>query len=139
LFDPTDGTLSLRRCTLELRPKERSAIGMGGALSGTSISLPGMGGAGKLSASPSSKGSGGGSAWKSGAGRSGLTEMMDGGMEMVGRESVVATWSLGMRGEEGEVRKALVRSDEGQERELAGRAECVHFCVFSRCLTYSFV
>jgi hypothetical protein len=48
LFDPTDETLSLWRCMLELRPKDRGTIGMG-TFSRTSISLPGMGGAGKLS------------------------------------------------------------------------------------------
>jgi len=86
----------------EAGTKERSATGIGAL----SISSPGMGGAGKLSASPSSKGSGSGSAWGS-AEISGLTEMMEGGMVMVIRESLVATWSLWMRGEE------------------SGRAECI--------------
>lgn len=66
---------------MELKPRDRETIGMG-ALSGMSISLPKMGGAGKLSVS----------SLKSGAGRFGVgTVMMDVPMEMVGWESVVAT------------------------------------------------
>jgi hypothetical protein len=78
-----------------------------------------MGGAGKLSVSP----------LKSGAGRFGskLTEMMDVPMEMVGRETVVASWNLRMQGEDGEVRKRLLNKDGARElaKERSGRAECV--------------
>jgi hypothetical protein len=89
-----------------------------GALSWTSISLPKMGGAGKLSVSPLNSG-----AARFGAGM----EMMDVAMEMVGRETVVATWNLRMQGEDGEVRKRLQNKDSAQElgKERTGRAEHV--------------
>jgi hypothetical protein len=60
-------------------------------------------------------------------GRSKLTEMMDVPMEMVGRESVVATWNLRMQGDDGEVRKRLLNKDSARElaKERNGRAECV--------------
>jgi hypothetical protein len=89
-----------------------------GALSGTSISLPKMGAAGKLSVSP----------LKNGAGRFGAgTVMMDVPMEMVGKDSIVASWNLRMRGEDGEVRKCLLNKDGVRElgKERTGRAECV--------------
>jgi hypothetical protein len=124
LFDPADETLSLRRCMLELRPKDRGTIGMGG----TSISLPGMGGAAKPSASPSKSGS-----VKSRTGKSALTETMDVPMELIGRDNIVATWSLGVRAEEGVVKKSLQGHDDGRERgsEKAGRAKCVYLPLLS--------
>ena len=83
-------------CLVELKPKDRGTISMG-ALSGTSISLPKMGGAGKLGVSPA----------KGGAK---LTEMMDVPMEMVGKENVVATWSFeGSRAGGGENCEGRVR------------------------------
>jgi hypothetical protein len=57
LFDPVDGVLSLRRLVIDKHAVKES-IGSGvaasvQALGATSISLPGMGGTGRLSSSPS--------------------------------------------------------------------------------------
>ncbi|GLB34454.1 hypothetical protein LshimejAT787_0200190 [Lyophyllum shimeji] len=118
VFDPRDESLSLRRVTLEMRPKARDqAMGMGivsGAFGATSISLPGMGGAGRLSASPGTSG---------GAGAFGQRQA-EVPMELVGRESTVMTWSLKRRGE-GEVRKILGAGEEEvlQGDEFRGRAD----------------
>ena len=56
-------------------------------------------------------------------------------MEMVGRESVLATWNLRMQGGGGEVRKCLANKDGVREiaKERSGRAECVD-CCFWFCL-----
>jgi len=80
-----------------------------------------MGGARKLSISPLKNGAG--IFW---AGKSKLTEMMDVPIEMVGRESVVASWNLRMQGEGGEVRKCLQNKDGARElvKERTGGAEC---------------
>jgi hypothetical protein len=94
-----------------------------GALSGTSISLPKMGGAGKLCVSPLKSGEG-----RFGpAGKSKLTEMMDVPMRMVGRASGIATWNLRMQGEGGKVRKYFQNKDGVREvaKGRTGRAECV--------------
>ena len=102
---------------MELKPRDRGTMGMG-ALSGTSISLTKMGGAGNLSVSP----------LKSGAGRFGVgTVMMDVPIAMVGKDSIVASWNLRMRAEDGEVRRHLLNKDGAREleKERTGRAECV--------------
>jgi len=93
VFDAGDGTLELRRVVVDVRVGERGA-GVGGG--GGSSSLPGMGGAGRLSVSPSAGGGLGG--------QGGQGEM---GMELVGRESVVATWNLQRRADWGVVRRVL--------------------------------
>ncbi|KAF8903655.1 hypothetical protein CPB84DRAFT_1773819 [Gymnopilus junonius] len=101
LFDPADGVLSLRRLILDKHPVKEGGIstaigGIGGsvgaaaahALGVTSISLPGMGGAGKLSSSPSLKVSvGGGRDVKKDVGS-------DSDMELGAKESTVVWWDL---------------------------------------------
>jgi hypothetical protein len=123
LFDPTDGVLSLRRCTIELRPKEQGLASA--ALGATSISLPGMGGAGRLSGSPSTSAGGYGHTRSSSRSRSGLTQMMDVPMELTGRDNIVATWSLQRRWDSKEIRRPLeLRSGDGESGgERSGRAE----------------
>jgi hypothetical protein len=79
LFDPADGTLSLRRITLERRAARES-----GTLAiplATSISLPSTGTLARMTNSSPTK-------------PSGLTQMMDRPAELVAREAVVATWKL---------------------------------------------
>jgi hypothetical protein len=66
-----------------------------------------MGGTRKLSLSPLKSGVG-----RYGVGKSKLMEMMDVLMEMVGWESVVVTWNLGMQGGGGEVSKYLQNKEE---------------------------
>lgn len=93
-----------------------------GALSRTSILVPKMGGAGKLSVSPA-KGGGGGGVSRLGAR---LTEMVgDVPMEMVGQGSVIATWNLRVRGEGTEITKVALDKDgpRGQPKERTARAE----------------
>ena len=84
------------------------------ALSWTSITLRKMGGAGMLSVSP----------LKRGAARIGAGMVMV-AMEMVGWETVVASWNLRMQGEDGEVKKCLLNKDGARElaKERTGRAE----------------
>ncbi|KAF9463475.1 hypothetical protein BDZ94DRAFT_1258923 [Collybia nuda] len=122
LFDPTDGTLSLRRCTVELRPKEPGLASA--ALTATSISLPGMGGAGRLSGSPSSSAGGYGHVRSSSRSRSGLTQMMEVPMELTGRDNIVATWALQRRRDSREIRNPLEGrggdTDYGPERSERG-------------------
>ncbi|KAF8065405.1 hypothetical protein FPV67DRAFT_1451169 [Lyophyllum atratum] len=120
LFDPGEGSLSLRRVTLEMRAREQglAAAALGAAT--TSISLPGMGGAGRLSASPGSgQGHGQRSSSRSRAGM-GMGQAMEVPMELVGRESTVMTWRL--RREGGEVRKIMGgQGEEGGNRKGEGR------------------
>lgn len=135
LFDPTDGTLSLRRCTVELHPKEQGLASAAAALGATSISLPGMGGAGRLSGSPSSSAGAGAAAGGKGHARSssrsragaGVAQMQMGEvpMELAGRENVVATWSLKRRWDSREVRRPLGLEGRGGGGggERSGRGE----------------
>ncbi|KAG6874070.1 hypothetical protein C0995_006927 [Termitomyces sp. Mi166 len=133
LFDPVDASLSLRRVSLEMHPKDQGiGIGLGlatvsGALV-TSISLPGMGFAGALSGSPSS--SAGGSGGSGGGGgafgqrvHQQQQQQQEVHMELGAKESTVMTWSLGGCG------GAEVRMILGAEKEEAegrgGRAEHV--------------
>ncbi|KAF8235718.1 hypothetical protein L208DRAFT_1537069 [Tricholoma matsutake] len=124
LFDPMDRMLSLWRCSLELRPRDRGTIGIA-ALSGTSILLPGMGCPGKLSVSPSKSGAG-----RSGSGKSRLTEMMD----------VQWRW-LDMWGEESEVRKPLQNREGSRDRVKEKTSEAittVHLFVAPVLIPYSY-
>ena len=53
VFDPTDGILSLRRIFVDLRPRDQCiSVPTSVSLGATSVSLPGMGGAGRLGPSP---------------------------------------------------------------------------------------
>ncbi|KAI0773480.1 hypothetical protein C8Q74DRAFT_1200773, partial [Fomes fomentarius] len=97
VFDPMDGTLTLHRIFVERPPADQAVIDIPGSIpvaGGMSISLPGVGtlsrmstgmGATSTSASPPSP---------SPRAASGLTQMMERSTEIVGRESVVGTWSL---------------------------------------------
>ncbi|KAI0059285.1 hypothetical protein BV25DRAFT_1961843 [Artomyces pyxidatus] len=88
LFDPMDGSVSLRRFIVELRPYETnlSVPSSVPGLGGTSISLPTRPSFGRPSASPP----------KATAAQraSGLSQMLVKPAELVGRESEVATWNL---------------------------------------------
>uniref|UniRef100_A0A8H7XKW3 BCAS3 WD40 domain-containing protein n=1 Tax=Psilocybe cubensis TaxID=181762 RepID=A0A8H7XKW3_PSICU len=98
LFDPASGVLSLRRLALDKQPV-RDVVGASVHALGvgvTSISLPGVGGVGRLSSSsPSTKGGLGtaaisGSGSGSGSGSAGTETQM----ELTAKESVLATWTL---------------------------------------------
>ncbi|KAI9464881.1 hypothetical protein HD554DRAFT_2026168 [Boletus coccyginus] len=98
VFDASGGVLSLRRITLEQRPRE-SGIPFSSPMASlaTSISLPGVGGAGRLSAPPPIR--------DEARKRSGLTQqMLEGATELVAKESTVATWQLKRRHDWGEVK-----------------------------------
>lgn len=97
MFDPATGFLSLRRLTLDKHPVKDQSLAGGvvssvHALGVTSISLPGMGGAGRLSSSPSTKGNL--STAVVGSGGSGATKSADVPMELTAKESIMATWDL---------------------------------------------
>ena len=101
VFDASGGVLSLRRISLEQRPRE-SGIPFSSPIASlaTSISLPGVGAAGRLSASPPSR--------DAARRRSGLTQqMLEAATELVGKESTVATWQLKRRHDWGEVKRVV--------------------------------
>ncbi|EGN92340.1 hypothetical protein SERLA73DRAFT_117519, partial [Serpula lacrymans var. lacrymans S7.3] len=119
IFDPSDGVLSLRRITLEQRPREHSLASLGTSISfpGTSISLPGVGASGRLGAPPlppktAVSAGGGGRA-------SGLTQMMEAtSMELVGKESVVATWQLRRQQAWGVIRTVIKEAEGGATKSV---------------------
>jgi hypothetical protein len=119
LFDSADGVLSLRRFTVEQHPKEPSlpsTVVQASVSAATSISFPGMGGAGRLSVSPSSAG---GSASSR---PSALTKMMDTPeLELSAKARVVATWNLQRRRDWGEIKRRLV--DSQRMRDWGGLTE----------------
>lgn len=82
MFDPTDGSLSLRRFTLEMRAHDQALSFPSNT--GASISLPGVSPPSRLGVSPPS----------SGGRPSALSQMMDIPTELVGRDSIVASWNL---------------------------------------------
>ncbi|KAF8432219.1 hypothetical protein L210DRAFT_3650516 [Boletus edulis BED1] len=107
VFNASGGVLSLRRITLEQRVRE-SGIPLHHRSRAMSISLPGVGAAGRLSASPpvqtrspirdASKR------------RSGLTQqMLEAAAELMGKDSTVATWQLKRRHDWGEVKRVVHR------------------------------
>jgi hypothetical protein len=58
---------------------------------------------------------------------------MDVPMEMVGRESVVATWNLWMEGEDGEVRKPSQNKDGTRELAKGGQSASIDISGFVLC------
>ncbi|GJE97284.1 hypothetical protein PsYK624_135000 [Phanerochaete sordida] len=97
LFDPRDGTLSLRRIALSKQTRERvpSTFGSVPLPGGTSISLPG---ASTLTAQVSSGG---------GRAPSALTKMMTRSTELVATENVIATWTLRRAKDWKEIRRTM--------------------------------
>ena len=85
VFDPADGNLSLRRFTLEMRPRDQLSFPTSVPnLGATSVSLPGVSTPVRLGVSPPGS-----------SGRpSGLSQMTDIPLELVGRDSIVASWNL---------------------------------------------
>lgn len=104
MFDPADGSLSLRRCEISLRSYEQnlSVPSAVPGIGGTSISLPSRPSFGRVSApSPAA-------ATSSRNKSSGVAQAQDKPTEMVAHESEVATWNL-RRGRDWPVVKAPVR------------------------------
>lgn len=127
VFDPHTGTLSLRRCTLERRVREPNSLSVNSSvpvLGGTSISLPSMSPISRF-ASGSSPPSAPPHTHRAPSG-SGLTQMMEKQVELVARESQVATWYL-KRGTGWREVKEVVRREGGEREGTArvGRAEFV--------------
>jgi hypothetical protein len=107
LFDPVDGALSLRRLVIDKHAVKES-IGSGvaasvQALGATSISLPGMGGAGRLGSSPST------SAVVRGGSKGSHSQQSEGDplMELEARDIVVATWNLKRKRNRAEFKRAV--------------------------------
>ncbi len=112
VFDPADGSLSLRRCEISLRSIEQnlSVPSAVPGIGGTSISLPSRPSFGRVSAplpAPASS-------------RSGVAQVQDKLTEMVGHETEVAMWNL-RRGRNWPVVKASVRG-EGHVSEASSSA-----------------
>ena len=126
VFDASGGVLSLRRISLEQRPRESGIpFSLPIASLATSISLPGIGGAGRLSASPPIRDT----AMK----RSGLTQqMLEAATELVGKESTVATWQLKRRHDWGEVKHVV---DEVGDRPKPGSSKFVSS--FLSCIVFT--
>ncbi|KAI0333347.1 hypothetical protein GY45DRAFT_1344085 [Cubamyces sp. BRFM 1775] len=105
VFDPTDGTLTLRRIFV---------VGSIPVPGGMSISLPGMSTLSRsMGASPPSANSGLGVSPRK---VSGLTQMMERGTDITGRESVVGTWSLARGRDWPEVKPVVKAAKLGGER-----------------------
>jgi len=121
LFDGVDGTMSLRRVTMEMQLRELQ--GFGSALGGTSMSLPGVvGAAGWIAGSaPSSVGKqgvvGSGSPVMGGVRSSSRGQAHQvGEMELVAKESTVMTWRLRRRWDGVEIKKGLVKREDREPK-----------------------
>ena len=124
VFDPNDGTLSLHRIFVDRAPTDQAVVpGSIPVVGGTSISLPGMS---TLSRHMGTSPPAGSSASPRAA--SGLTQMMERSTDIVGRGSVVGTWSLARGRDWPEVKQSL-----GQGRPSSGRigrtAKAEYVCV----------
>ncbi|OSD01851.1 hypothetical protein PYCCODRAFT_1435871 [Trametes coccinea BRFM310] len=119
VFDPTDGTLTLRRIFVDRAAPGVEAVVPGSipVAGGMSISLPGMSTLSRsLGTSPPSSGATTGMGVSPRKG-SGLAQMMERGTtEIVGRESVVGTWSLARGTDWPEVKQVLRSVRAGGER-----------------------
>lgn len=131
MFDPVDGSLSLRRCEISLRPYEQnlSVPSAVPGIGGTSISLPSRPSFGRVSAplpapTTSSRNK-----------YSVVAQAQDKPTEMVGHESEVATWNL-RRGRDWPVMKASVRV-EGHVSETFGPASAPNWLSFAELRTSS--
>ncbi|CCM06516.1 uncharacterized protein FIBRA_08788 [Fibroporia radiculosa] len=101
VFDPYDGTLSLRRIVVERGANEFTLAASSIPIIGnTSMSLPGVNSLGRLSTSPSSTQTSPGKA-------SGLTQMMGRSSELAGKERRVGSWNLRRGRDWPEVRKPI--------------------------------
>lgn len=106
MFDPADGSLSLRRCTVSFRPVEQtlSVPNSVPAIGGTSISLPSRTALGRVSAiSPAP-------ATSSRLQSSGIALGIEKPTAIVGHVREVATWNL-RRGRGWAVVKGSVRDE----------------------------
>ncbi|KAH7888262.1 hypothetical protein F5I97DRAFT_1926687 [Phlebopus sp. FC_14] len=106
LFDSSGGVLSLRRITIEQRSRDSAPFSSPIANIATSISLPGVGGAGRLSVSPPGQ-------TPRDTRKSGLTQqLIEASADLVGRESTVATWQLNRRHDWGEVKHVVRETND---------------------------
>ncbi|KAI0352417.1 hypothetical protein OH77DRAFT_783988 [Trametes cingulata] len=114
IFDPIDGTLTLRRIFVERASTEQAVVpGSIPVAGGMSISLPGMSTLSRsMGASPPSSGA-------SPRAASGLTQMMERSTDIVGKETVVGSWSLARGRDWPEVKQSVRPARTGVER--AGR------------------
>ncbi|KZT13315.1 uncharacterized protein LAESUDRAFT_719678 [Laetiporus sulphureus 93-53] len=106
LFDPCDGTLSLRRFFIDRHADEHGSIGsipIGGS---TSMSLPGMNALARVSTSPVSSGT-------SPQQSSTLNQVMEKSAKLVARETRVGTWYL-RRGRDWPEVKQVLRQEARQ-------------------------
>ena len=112
VFDPNDGTLTLHRIFVDRASTDQAVVpGSIPVVGGTSISLPGMSTLSRHMGTSPSTGSG-----ASPRAASGLTQMMEKSTDIVGRESVVGTWSLARGRDWPEVKQSLK-----QRRPSSGR------------------
>ncbi|OCB89007.1 hypothetical protein A7U60_g3814 [Sanghuangporus baumii] len=113
-FDPTNGSLSLRRMTISTRIAETSSFLSSLPIpTGTSISLPGIGFMGRTSASPP----------KSAALISAPTGMEHLQTELVAKDTTIATWNLTRDSKSNDVKEPLVIGQEMSERRVLPKSE----------------
>jgi hypothetical protein len=128
MFDPADGSLSLRRCEISLRSYEQnlSVPSAVPGIGGTSISLPSRPSFGRVSAPQPAPAT---------SSRPGAAQAQDKPTEMVGHESEVATWNL-RRGRDWPMVKAAVRVD-GHVSEVVSSASAPNWLSFAELRTSS--
>ncbi|KAK2465840.1 hypothetical protein APHAL10511_001481 [Amanita phalloides] len=122
VFDPNDGMLSLRRITTDLRAKDQglsvaASVSMS-ALGATSASLPGLGGAGKLSTSPASI-TYSISAASNASSKQSNTDMNT-THDLIGKDAIMATWNLQRRRGWEEIRQPILSGTIQVTRAAAG-------------------
>ena len=116
IFDPSDGSLSLRRMTISTRIAETSSFLSSLPIpTGTSISLPGMGFMGRTSsASPPTP------VALSSATPAGMEHLQT---ELVAKDATIATWNLTRDSKSTDVRERLAVGQETSERRVLPKSE----------------
>ncbi|KAI6035853.1 hypothetical protein EDC04DRAFT_2703228 [Pisolithus marmoratus] len=126
VFDPPSGILSLKRITIEERPKE-PGISSPIMNFATSISFPGTGSANRLGNSPPIQSS------REGRKTSGLTQqLLDASMELISKERTVATWQLRRRQDWGEVKQWMAEMSEQKRVEVSDSLAHAELSTFSQ-------
>ncbi|KAH9167567.1 hypothetical protein EDB89DRAFT_2074692 [Lactarius sanguifluus] len=130
MFDPADGSLSLRRCEITLRPYEQnlSVPSAVPGIGGTSISLPSRPSFGRVSAPLPAPAT-------TSRNKPTVAQAQDKPTEMVGYESEVATWNL-RRGRDWPMVRAPVRV-EGHVSETFSSASAPNWLSFAELRTSS--
>ena len=122
VFDPVDGHLTLRRLTIDKQPVKEQGLGASmHALGVTSISLPGMGSAGRLSSSPVARMS------ETASAAAGV-RAGEQAMELAVREGLEATWDLKRARDAGEIKTPVMPRGREGPKGIPAAEYVVLFC-----------